>query len=115
MADTKTAAPEAKTRSDEPDKPQFFRVRSSFPTDQGRVLFRSVSEKRARVWLERHVPRGEEAHLEKPDGTYESYVVERSGPRGEDMEQWQPFDPESWKPPAEMEPPGDTAWADVEG
>jgi hypothetical protein len=97
------------------DKPQLYRVISSFPTDNGRVLFRSASERRARAWLERHVPRGEEAHLKLPNGSYESYVAERHGPRGEDMDQWQPFDPESWKPPAEQEPPGQDAWADVEG
>lgn len=96
------------------DKPKFWRVISSHPQDMGRVLFRSVSERRARAWLERHVPRGEEAHLKSPDGKYESYVAERAGPRGEDLDQWQPFDPASWKPPAEQEPPGDTAWADVE-
>lgn len=96
------------------NKPQFWRVVSSFPQDGGRVLFRSISEKRARAWLESHVPRGEEAHLKTPDGNFESYHVERAGPHGEDMERWQPFDPDSWKPPAEQEPPGDSAWADVE-
>ena len=107
--DDETAAPSADS-----GKPQFWRVISSFPQDDGRVLFRSVSEKRARAWLERHVPRGEEAHLKTPSGDFESYHAERAGPHGEDMDQWQPFDPDSWKPPAQQEPPGDSAWADVE-
>lgn len=94
---------------------KFWRVLSSFPTDMDRVLFRSISERRARAWLERHCPRGEEMHLKGPDGKFESYVSERSGPRGEDMDPWQTFDPKSWRPPAEQEPPGDTAWADMEG
>jgi hypothetical protein len=117
MANTTTKTEDtATTRDDETSSaPKFYRVISSFPLDHERVLFRSISEKRARGWLERHIPRGEEAHLKLPDGTFESYVVERHGPHGEDMDSWQPFDPASWKPPAEQEPPGDSAWADVEG
>lgn len=103
-----------KEGADEAPALEFYRVISSFPRDDGRVLFRTISEKRARAWLERHVPRGEEAHLKLPDGSFESFVVERHGPRGEDMDSWQPFDPTTWRPPAEQEPPGDSAWADVE-
>lgn len=94
---------------------QYFRVRSSHPIDNKRTLFRSISERRTRQWLMSHVPRGEEAYLQKPDGSTESYSAERQGPFGEDMEPWQPFDPETWVPPTEQEPPGQSAWGDVEG
>lgn len=94
---------------------EFYRVISSFPADRERVLFRSISLKRARIFIERRCPRGEEMYLKLPDGSFESYSAERAGPHGEDMDQWQPFDPASWRPPAEQEPPGDSAWADVEG
>lgn len=93
----------------------YWRVRSSHPNDNKRVYFRSISERRARQWLMNRVPRGEEAYLEGPGGVIESYVAERQGPHGEDAEQWQPFDPESWVPPTEQEPPGQSAWGDVEG
>lgn len=92
-----------------------FKVISSFPTDMGRVLFSSVSEKRARQFIVNRFPRGEEAYLELPDGSTEAFQNERSGPYGEDADQWAPFDPESWKPPAQMEPPGESAWADIGG
>lgn len=92
-----------------------FKVRSSFPLDQKKVLFSSVSEKRARLFITNRFPRGEEAYLELPDGSTEAYQHERTGPYGEDAEQWAPFDPASWLPPAEQSPPGESAWADVEG
>jgi hypothetical protein len=113
MAETTKTSP-AKSAPTEPTF-QFFKVRSSFPTDRKRVLFRSISETRARNFIANRFPRGEEAYLEHPDGTTESYAQERAGEHGEDMNQWQPFDPESWKPPEEQEPPGQTAWGDVEG
>jgi hypothetical protein len=95
--------------------PGWYRVVSSFPQDQGKVLFRSVSETRARRYLTNRFPRGSEAHLRLPDGSHEHYEHERQGEHGQDAEQWAPFDPESWKPPAEQEPPGQSAWGDVEG
>lgn len=94
--------------------PQWHKVRSSFPTDQGRVLFKSVSEARARQFIERRFPRGSEAYLELPDGSFQHYEHERQGEHGQDAERWGAFDPESWKPPAEQEPPGQSEWGDVE-
>jgi len=60
-------------------------------------------------------PRGEEAYLEAPDGTTQSYQAERTGPYGEDAEPWADFDPEAYRPPEEQEAPGEAAWADVGG
>lgn len=97
------------------DNYQYYRIRSSHPADNKRTLFRSISERRTRQYLMNRIPRGEEAYLQLPDGSTESYSVERQGPHGEDMDPWQPFDPESWVPPAEQEPPGQSAWGDVEG
>jgi len=113
VTNTKTnPVPTDKTKTSDP---QWFKVISSFAEDRGRVLFRSVSEKRARAWLMNRFPRGSEAHLAMPDGSFESYEAERQGEHGQDAEQWGPFDPESWKPPSQQEPPGQTQWGDVEG
>jgi hypothetical protein len=105
----------ATAKDDAPSPPtDRWKVRSSFPTDRKRILFSSVSEARARRYVANRFPRGEEAYLEAPDGTTEAYQHERSGPYGEDADQWAAFDPDSWTPPAEQEPPGQSAWADVE-
>jgi hypothetical protein len=104
----------ANTQTAETTDPQWYRVRSSFPVEQKKTLFRTVSEARARRFIETRFPRGEEAYLELPDGSTQSYSHERQGEHGQDTERWQPFDPDSWKPPAEQEPPGQSAWADVE-
>lgn len=120
MADTTSvssstsAKDKTSTTSSTPD-PKWYKVISSFAEDRGRVLFRSVSEKRARGWLQGHFPRGSEAHLAMPDGSFESYEAERQGEHGQDADPWGEFDPESWKPAAMQEPPGQTAWGDVEG
>jgi hypothetical protein len=104
----------ATTGKDVATAPQWYKVRSSFPTDRKRVLFRSVSETRARQFVEKRFPRGEEAYLEMPDGTTLAYMAERQGEHGQDADAWGPFDPETWKPPEEQEPPGQSEWADVE-
>lgn len=97
------------------DTPERYQVRLSHPLDRKRVVFSSISEKRARAYVQNHYPRGSEAYLEKPDGSFEHYEGERTGPHGEDAEQWGEFDPESYKPPEEQQPPGEAAWQDVEG
>lgn len=94
--------------------PQWYKVRSSFPDDRRRVLFRSVSESRARRFIVNRFPRGSEAYLEMPDGTTHAYEHERQGEHGQDTDQWSEFDPDTWQPPAEQEPPGQSAWGDVE-
>lgn len=98
-----------------PEAPQFYRVHLTHPVHHKRVVFRSVSEKRARDWLIRRYPRGSEAYLAKPDGTFEHYEAERTGDKGQDAELWADFDPESWVAPEMAPPPGDDAWADKEG
>jgi len=113
MATTPTT-PTAKDMTGKSSGPQWYRVRSSFPIDQKRVLFRSVSQRRAEQWLMNRFPRGEEAYLETPSGQTSAYVVERQGEHGTDADPWQPFDPETWLPPAEQEPPGQDQWTDVE-
>lgn len=114
MADTKT--PGSGTKSDaKANEPKWYKVRSSHRQDGGRILFRSVSEQRARNHIETRFPRGSEAHLEMPDGSFEHYEAERQGEHGQDADAWGPFDPEGWKPPAEQEPPGQSQWGDVEG
>jgi len=111
---TKTSdKPQTKTVDSGPPTDRW-RVRLSHPLSNKRVVFSTVSETRARKFIANRFPRGSEAYLEGPDGTTESYEHERQGPYGEDAEQWAPFDPEAYKPPEEAEPPGQSAWADVE-
>jgi len=90
-------------------------VKLTHPLERKKRVFSSVSESRARRFVENRYPRGEEAYLEAPDGSIESFQAERAGPYGEDMDPWQTFDPEAWLPPEEAQPPGESAWADVEG
>jgi hypothetical protein len=90
-------------------------VRLSHPLERRKAVFSSVSEKRARAFIANRFPRGTEAYLESPAGVTESYQQERTGPYGEDVEQWAPFDPDAYKPPEEVAAPGESAWADVEG
>lgn len=94
--------------------PDRFKVKLTHPLERQKTVFSSVSEKRARKFIQNRYPRGEEAYLELPDGSTESYQHEREGPHGEDMDQWTEFDPSSWIPPDEAPAPGDAAWADVE-
>lgn len=93
----------------------WWQVKLSHPNERKRVVFRSVSEKRARAFITNRYPRGEEAYLEGPDGTTESYQQERAGDYGEDADQWAEFDPDNYRPPEEAPPPGESSWQDVEG
>jgi hypothetical protein len=97
------------------DSPKRWKVKLSHPLERQRTVFSSISEARARQRIENNYPRGEEAYLEGPDGKTESYQAERTGPHGEDADQWAPFDPDKYVPPEEAAPPGESAWADVEG
>jgi hypothetical protein len=94
--------------------PGRFMVKLSHPDERKKTVFSSISEKRARRFISNRYPRGEEAYLELPDGSTESYQHEREGEKGEDADQWTAFDPDSWLPPNEAPPPGEAAWADVE-
>lgn len=117
MADTTTTDSKsvAKRDSNAPEKPRFYRVVLTHPGLNGRTVFRSVSERRAKTWLENHYPRGSEAHLVTPDGDTHHYEAERAGERGADAEQWQPFDPSTWVPVEQSPPPGQDEWSDTEG
>jgi len=119
--DPQDTPPEAKvsTRGEtvitKPEPIRFFKVVLTHPSLNGRVVFRSVSERRARAWLEAHYPRGSEAHLVTPDGETHHFEAERTGERGADAEQWAEFDPSTWVPVEQSVPPGQDAWSDVEG
>lgn len=97
------------------ETPQFYKVRQTHPNLNRRVVFRSVSGERARRFVESRFPRGSEVYLESPDGTTQHYEAERVGEKGQDIDRWQPFDPDSWTAPEEAIPPGQDAWADKEG
>jgi len=112
---TSSATDKGSTKtSNKQDGPQRWKVRLSHPLDMRKVVFSSISENRARRHIQNRYPRGEEAYLEGPDGTTESFQQERTGPKGEDADQWQPFNPDDYMPPEEQAPPGESAWADVE-
>jgi hypothetical protein len=114
VARTGETKPNGRNNDDTNGDTPRFKVRLSHPDERKKTVFSSISEKRARRFISNRYPRGEEAYLELPDGSTESYQHEREGERGEDAEQWAEFDPESWLPPNEAPPPGEAAWADVE-
>jgi hypothetical protein len=113
----KVASSTSSTTVDKPVKPDYFRVVTALSAAGGepdRVLFRSVSEKRARKWLEDHAPRGGDILLSKPDGNYETYAQERTGEKGADVDLWQPFDPQDYTRPEQASEVAPDEWADVE-
>jgi hypothetical protein len=111
-----SATDKGNSATDKPSGPPTDRwlVKLSHPLERSRVVFSSVSENRARKFIANRFPRGEEAYLEGPGGVTESYQHERTGPYGEDADQWAPFDPTKYQPPEQAVPPGESAWADQE-
>lgn len=95
--------------------PQRYNVRLTHPNHHKKRVFSSVSKNRSETWLAAHYPRGSEAYLEYPDGRTFHYERERRGDKGQDMDFFQEFDPESWVPPEQQAPPGQDQWADQEG
>lgn len=93
-------------------KPQYYTVFDSLTGN--RPHFRSVSEKRAREWVEKRAPRGSHVYLAYPNGETWAYEAERTGAKGIDVDQWQPFDPSTYTRPEQggLLPPDE--WADVE-
>jgi hypothetical protein len=95
--------------------PARWKVIVSDPNANGRTLYSSVSEGRAKQWLENHCPRGQHFCLVGPDGSMFSYEHERltGGPQGEDVEAWQPFDQAAYSSP-ELNPVNThDPWADA--
>lgn len=96
--------------------PEFWYVRVSNPQALGRALFRSVSEQRARSWVETHVPHGEEVYLESPSGEKYAYHKGRlDGKYGVPAEEWAEFDPSKYVQPNMPQEAPQSAWADLEG
>jgi len=100
-----------KTTADEVGR---YRVRLSHPSHNKRIVFSSVDEGRARVFVQNRFPRGEEAYLETPDGGTESYQHERQDEYGRATDKWAAFDPETYVPPSQQEAPGQSEWGDIE-
>ncbi len=95
--------------------PDRYRVIVSNNMAGDRVLFSSVSQKRARKWVEDHCPRGQHFFVLGPDGSMESYEAERAsgGPQGEDVEMWSEFDRDSYQAP-KLDPVNtNDPWADA--
>lgn len=95
--------------------PDRFRVMVSHKGTGDRTLFSSVSESRARRFVEQRCPRGSHFFVRNPDGTDWSYEHERltGGPQGEELDAWQPFDREAYQAPT-LEPVNtNDPWADA--
>lgn len=92
-----------------------FKVVLTHPQEQGRVVFSSVSESRAKQHIVNHFPRGSEAHLVTPDGKTLSYEAERTGDQGQDADKWADFDPSSYQVPSQTPVAGENEYADRNG
>jgi hypothetical protein len=107
---------QAQSESSAKQKASFYLVKVSNPVNNGRIVFRSVSEKRAMAWVVAHCPRGSEFYLEAPDGTITSYEQERTGEKGADVEQWAPYDPSEYVSPELNQTANQSdPWSDSEG
>lgn len=95
--------------------PDRFKVIVSNKMAGDRTLFSSVSEKRARAFVEQRCPRGSHFHVLSPDGSMASYEAERAtgGPQGEDVETWQPFDRDAYQAPDLTPANTNDPWADA--
>ena len=95
--------------------PPRYRVVVSNNMAGDRVLFSSVSQTRAKAWIEGHCPRGSHSFLLAPDGSMSSYEAERltGGPQGEDLEAWQPFDRQAYQAPELAPVNTNDPWADA--
>lgn len=93
--------------------PARFKVIVSNNFTGDRVLFSSVSEKRAMAWIEGHCPRGSHFFLLSPDGTMRSYEAERTGAQGEDVEPWAEFDRDAYQAPTLAPINTNDPWADA--
>lgn len=96
--------------------PPRYRVIVSNALAGDRTLFSSVSETRARKWVENNCPRGSHFFVRDPDGNDWSYEHDRhtGGPQGEDVEVWQPFDRAAYQAPTlDAQPAGNDPWADA--
>jgi hypothetical protein len=115
MADDKTTTAVKPATPAKTAAPPYWFVRVSHPISNKRIVFRSVSENRARLWVENRCPRGELFYLEGPDGVTESFVYGRLNEDGTDADEWGPFDPSQFIPLEEQTPPGAAGWPDLEG
>jgi len=95
--------------------PPRYKVVVSLKTAGDRVLFSSVSEKRARKYVENNCPRGSHFFVLNPDGSMWSYEHERltGGPQGEDVEVWQVFDRDAYQAPELAPVNANDPWADA--
>jgi hypothetical protein len=95
--------------------PARYKVVVSFKGAGDRVLFSSVSETRAKRYIEQNCPRGSHFFLLAPDGSMSSFEHERNtgGPKGEDVETWQPFDREAYQAPELTPVNTNDPWADA--
>jgi hypothetical protein len=95
--------------------PARYKVIVSLKAAGDRTLFSSVSEKRARKYVEDHCPRGQHFFVLAPDGSMWSYEHERlsGGPQGEDVEAWQEFDRDAYQAPDLAPVNTNDPWADA--
>lgn len=101
------------SRSGASKTPPRYKVIVSNNMAGDRVLFSSVSEARAKAWIEGHCPRGSHFFLLAPDGKMQSYEAERTGAQGEDVDQWAEFDRDAYQAPTLAPVNTNDPWADA--
>jgi hypothetical protein len=95
--------------------PSRYKVIVSNKMAGDRVLYSTVSEKRAKKFIEDRCPRGQHFFLLAPDGSKSSYEQERltGGAQGEDVEAWQDFDRDAYQAPDLSPVNTNDPWADA--
>ena len=96
--------------------PRYKVVESLQRGTADRVFFSSVSQKRARAFVEQRCPRGSHFFLLNPDGSMESYEAERltGGPQGEEYDSgWLTFDRDGYQAPELAPVNTNDPWADA--
>lgn len=98
-----------------PAGPARFKAVVSLKTAGDRVLFSSVSKNRTKRWIEDRCPRGSHIFLLNPNGEMFSYEHERltGGPRGEELDPWQPFNRDDYQAPDLTPVSAHDPWADA--
>jgi hypothetical protein len=112
----KAAAFDEMMRGSKKSGPERYKVIVSNNMAGDRVLFSSVSKKRAMAHIERTCPRGSHHFLLNPDGSMESYEAERltGGPQGEEYDSgWMPFDRDAYQAPDLSPVNTNDPWADA--
>jgi|SRR5215469_4894890 len=112
-ADKAAAYDEMMAKQNGGNRPDRYKVIVSNNFTGDRVLFSSVSENRARAYVEKNCPRGSHFFVLSPDGSMHAYEAERTDPQGGDVEQWAEFDRDAYQAPTLAPISTNDPWADA--